>query len=187
MQLEQVKARVRRCSAQTILQGMILLILAMGHAQACSSSSSGVSDRIMEVHTVHAFMAINCRLALTKSSAAQLYSSDFLQNIFNLMERAEFNKCWREISLEGVPTSTSIGATSQTLFWEEVETEVNKLFRGQFIVGRSGKMICLTDEDKFHFESHPKNNKVFNVKTMKHVNGCLMHPCSALPNQHTNS
>ena len=78
------------------------------------------------------FMAINCRLAHTKSSAAQLYSSDFLQNIFNLMERAEFNMCWREISLEGACQRTSIGATSQTLFCEEVETEVNKLFRELF-------------------------------------------------------
>ena len=114
-------------------------------------------------------MAINCRLAHTKSSAAQLYSSDFPQDTSSLMERAEFNKCWREISSEGVPTSTSIGATSQTLFWEEVETEVNKSFRVLFIVGRSGKMKCLTDDDKFHYESHPTNNKLFNVKIMKHV------------------
>ena len=62
-----------------------------------------------------------------------------------------------------MPTSTSIGATSQILFWEEVETEVNKLFRELFIVGRSGKMIFLTDDDKFHYESYPKKNKLFNV------------------------
>ena len=68
-----------------------------------------------------------------------------------------------------MPSSTSIGATSQTLFWEEVEVEVNKLLRELFIVGRSGKMICLIDDDKFHYESHPKNNKLFNVKIMKHV------------------
>ena len=74
------------------------------------------------------FMATNCRPAHTISSAAQLYSSDFPQDTSNLMERAEFNKCWREISSEGVPTSTSIDATSQTLFWEEVETEMNKLY-----------------------------------------------------------
>ena len=104
------------------------------------------------------FKATNCRIAHTKSSAAQLYSSDFLQYTSKLMERAEFSKCWIEISLEGVPTPLQYGATSQTLFWEEVETEVDKLLRELFIVGRSGKMICLTD-----YESHPKNNKLFNV------------------------
>ena len=30
-------------------------------------------------------------------------------------------------------------------------------------------MICLIDDDKFHYESHPTNNKLFNVKIMKHV------------------
>ena len=115
------------------------------------------------------FMATNCRLAHTKSKASHLYSSDFPTDTSNLMERAEFYRCWRQIAEEGVPTSTSIGATSQILFWEEVETEVNKLFRELFIVGRSGKMIFLTDDDKFHYESHPKKNKLFNVKIMKHV------------------
>lgn len=67
------------------------------------------------------------------------------------MERAEFNQCWSQISEEGVPTSTSIGATSQTfLFWEEAEAEMNKLLYELSMVGRSGKMICFIDDDKFH-------------------------------------
>ena len=100
------------------------------------------------------FIATNCRLAHTKSKASQLYSSDFPQDTSNLVD----------ISKEGVSTSTSIGATSQTLFWKEVETEVSKLFRELHIVGRSGKMICLTDDDKIHYEWHSlHNNTVRNL------------------------
>lgn len=84
----------------------------------------------------------------TKSKASQLYSSDFTQDTSNLMD----------ISEEGVSKSTSISSTSLTLFWEEVETEVNKIFRELHIVGRSGKMICLTDDDKIHYEWHSLHN-----------------------------
>ena len=100
------------------------------------------------------FIATNyCRLAQTKLKPPN-YSSDFPQDTSNLVD----------ISEEGVSTSTSIGATSLTLFWKEVDTEVSKLFRELLIVGRSGKMICLTDEDKIHYEWHSlHNNTVRNL------------------------
>ena len=99
------------------------------------------------------FMATNCMLAHARCSAAQLYSDEFPQDTSRLMERAEFNQCWSQISEEGVSTSTSIGATSQTfLFCEEAEAEMNKLLYELSMMGRSGKMICLIDDVKFHYE-----------------------------------
>ena len=57
----------------------------------------------------------------------------------------------------------------QCLFWEEVEETINKLLRALFIEGRSGRIINLIDDDKFHHESRPSKNKQLNVKMVKPV------------------
>ena len=111
------------------------------------------------------FMATNCRLAHDGFSVSQLYDDEFTHGTTNLLEKEEYYQCWREIAEEGIPTSSSMGATSQTLFWEEVEETINKMLRELFIVGRNGKIINLIDDDKYHFESHPKNNLSFEDAT----------------------
>ncbi len=121
------------------------------------------------IRTFLLFMATNCRLSQDGSSASKLYDNEFKTDHSHLLDKEEYTKCWNDIAEEGIPSSSSMGATSQTLFWEEVEETVNKMLREIFIVGRSGKMINLIDDDKFHFESHPRNNALFNVKIMKHV------------------
>lgn len=167
-ELEQVRAQVRKVlRTENPTRRDILNYFYGGNSLLCAlfRRRFGWSTR-----TFLLFMATNCRLAANKSSASKLYNNEFpTPEIDHLLEKEEYYKCWKDIAEEGIPTSSSMGATSQTLFWEEVEETVNKMLRELFIVGRSGKMINLIDDDKFHFESHPRFNACFNVKIMKHV------------------
>mmetsp|Transcript_32000 Transcript_32000/g.54586 ORF Transcript_32000/g.54586 Transcript_32000/m.54586 type:complete len:396 (+) Transcript_32000:1149-2336(+) len=114
------------------------------------------------------FMSTNNTLA-EGQSASQLYDTDFPNDLTGLMEKLEYTAWWRKISVEGVPDSSTTSVTFQKLFWEEVEETINKLLRALFIEGRSGRIINLIDDDKFHHESRPSNNKQFNVKMIKLV------------------
>jgi len=66
--------------------------------------------------------------------------------------------------------STSTGANAEELFWEQVEDALNKMLHQLVIVGRNGKQIYLIDDDKFHYESHSRNHRHWNIKFIKHVN-----------------
>jgi hypothetical protein len=121
-------------------------------------------DRLkMDHKTFVDFMATNNTLS-EGLSASQLYDMDFPTDLSGLMGKLEYTASWQKISIESVPESLSMSATSQKLFWEEVEEPVNKLLRALFIEGRSGKMINLVDDDKFHHESQPSKKKIYNIK-----------------------
>lgn len=167
-ELQQVRAQVRKVlRTQNPTRRDILKYFYGGDSSLCLLFRRRFG---WSIRTFLLFMATNCKLLQDGISATKLYETEFNKHdTEHLLPEKEFHKCWKDISEEGVPTSSSMGATSQTVFWEEVEETVNKMLRELFIVGRSGKMINLIDDDKFHFESHPRNNTRFNVKIMKHV------------------
>ena len=114
------------------------------------------------------FFATNTRLMSAKSSSACVYHEESPHDVKHLMLEEEFLQCWREVCSEGVPKEDEMPG-NVSLFWEEIERTMNKLFRNLVIVGRSGKQLWLIDDDKIHYETKPQTNKVLNIKTLKHV------------------
>lgn len=75
------------------------------------------------------FMATNQRMSAGRCSAAELYDPTTLIDTSGILDQEEYTACWDEICKVGKPSTTSSGANAEELFWEEVETALNKMLR----------------------------------------------------------
>ena len=114
------------------------------------------------------FMATNCTISICRCSSRELYSG-YPFDTSGIMSKGEYTACWNEICNVGMQPMYT-GANAEELFWEQVEDALNKMLHQLVIVGRNGKQIYLIDDDKFHYESHSRNHRHWNIKFIKHVN-----------------
>jgi len=75
------------------------------------------------------FMATNQRMSTCRCSSAELYNPSSPLDTSDILSKEEYTACWKEICEVGRPSTTSAGANSEELFWEEVETALNKMLR----------------------------------------------------------